>query len=39
MKRTTKVLPLLLAWMLLFNSMVFIAVSEEALPVEEEIDL
>lgn len=36
MKRTTKVLSLLLAWMLLFNSMVFSAVSEEALPVETE---
>lgn len=36
MKRTTKVLSSLLAWMLLFNSMVFSAVSEEALPVETE---
>ena len=36
MKRTTKILSLLLAGMLLFNSMVFTAVSEEALPEETE---
>lgn len=36
MKRTTRILSLLLTGMLLFNSMVFTAVSEEALPSESQ---